>query len=661
MKKIKYLLWFFVVWVWLFINQSFWQLAVVDYVSTWNKNLTFYLWADFNYVSSSALQTLPYSYAWNWLFSSFDYLNFWNYSYYTWGIFSSLGSYGFFNLYWANKNLALVFANRNSSTSSSVGDFRYYRLWWQSSFTSSDLISWSSNFYLSILWNNSYDNCFSVNTPLEWFCNPIWYNIHYFPDKSYTLTDVWLLEDWIFPYSWQLLSGDKSAVVYSLYNTYSFFSHFSVRDRGVYRDLWYFRTVYRKSDWTFDYINGAMFMRLNNNDPVLTWQNFQIIGITSASWTLNTWWLFFDYYFNSDSEFKSFLNSHILKYSLYTCPYNSRSVFDCTFNKWGVLTTWSLTNSVYSGFLKAIYYLYDTRNYIPKIIVWYNSELNYISLDWIFYDDLSDESSSVVTTYFYLWSNDWYNMLDWITPPEDPLPPIPDDPPTPPIPDDPVYTWQNIISFSSLYYQCLWPSYNTPDWLPPAFCLNPDWSLININDYKDCYFILSASWDIMENMYCDNWGYVQEMAWVWDWSWGYYSACYWDDCWVMFSFWPSYLNSTSTFYLSTWLIDSMLTNVTGWIARCPWPYTDFQLWKNWGFLNYLKSLGFSYDPFIFINCVVAWFHEWRHTIDFRMFDDTFQHPLMYWDSDKHKTLFSFLDFVVILWLFGLVSFFKKIF
>ena len=102
-------------------------------------------------------------------------------------------------------------------------------------------------------------------------------------------------------------------------------------------------------------------------------------------------------------------------------------------------------------------------------------------------------------------------------------------------------------------------------------------------------------------------------------------------------------------------------NPADWVARCPVSYTDFQLWKNNQFLKYLKTLGFKYDPFIFINCVVAWFNYWRHIVDDVAFTDTFEHPLIYWDTSQHRLLFVFLDFIVILWLFSLLSFIKKIF
>lgn len=217
-------------------------------------------------------------------------------------------------------------------------------------------------------------------------------------------------------------------------------------------------------------------------------------------------------------------------------------------------------------------------------------------------------------------------------------------------------------AFFSLYYQCMGPFYNTPDWLPPEFCLDTSWNLIDIENYRNCFLQPSIySWEKYNHIFCDIWGYQQEMVRTSSWAWGYFSACYWEHCWTSFYVWPDSLSYNSWFSLSTWLIEDMFTNLTGWVWKCPFSYTDFQLWKNNWITRYLKTLGFEYDPFVFINCVVAGFHHWRHTIDNTLFGDTFEHPLLYGDTPKHRTLFVFLDFIVILWLFGLLAFIKKIF
>jgi len=683
MKKIKYLIGAFIFWFWLLINHTFsysYQKAYVEAVtlplldssfssssnylytfvneSSWvsyESNVynyfvysLFYDWlTKFNYqieFNNSSSVTMPYSFndsAFNtWLYYS--------------GRFINATKKYLSNQNWAYTPIKLAFWNWVNQWKS----FIYTNILepWQ---TSPKYAFWNWFFYNNLdysivsFWGYSnqnflrlfYNQNINLSIPLDWY------------DHIYATWSNMLYNSWTIAFMEMTQSSNSYQTNYNSDKKY-------IVDYGSQGVKWlsfggywvwytspvYFSNVWGSFSWS-DFSFSSLWSRCLYSAMQLWVTDFN--SLTSNN-CLNLWLLVLKW----DTYVSRQNNSSVI--ILWKNPNNYSQIlyeqFDCAEDDLSRIFNTSYCNSIWHWYITVnwssnilpflnssdLYYLWSWNSFLDFMfnqgVYWY------VSIDTNNNQYCLNSSSSQ----FCFWLHNTPNLtslkelyLDWI------------------IWD--ISTWSSIIPFSSLYYQCLGPSYNTPDWLPPAFCLNPDWTLINLEDYQDCYFTLSSSWDLMENLFCNNNWYVQEMAWIWEGSWGSYVACYWEDCGVMFSFGPNYLIPWTSFELSTWLIEDMFTNITGWVGRCPFPYTDFQLWKDSEFLKYLKSFGFKYDPFIIVNCTVAWFHHWRHIIDNTLFWDTFNSPLLNWDTPKHRALFGFLDFIVILWLFGLFSFIKRIF
>ena len=662
MKKIKYLLWLSIVWVWLLINQSFWcDDVMIEYADSNNNIITFsvwdmswtWAWSYFSWFVYSLPQYLLQYDPSLWYLPDFSFsstpelLNFdtyslenyptSDYSKFTQQIVLSKKS---ITILW-NWNNHFYYMFKPTSRFNESWDSIFDLHWLTSVGCANHNATNKWSYFLHINWDST---CINKNVLSNWNCDFSSYSFHH-TSIPYSIINWYEVHDSIFEW----VEYYKWSITYSTKNSYSFWisNCFSWQDcsNSLGSDVFFLpRTVIYGSDSSVSYLDWVFFARLYENLYDNDSSDFKII------------WIFWTWTNDSDYQFL---------YNIYNCPSTALSPYDCSF-----LTWWYLLESDYSSsdfYVGRKYYdcnswsLFCPWDYLDSFPIGMSNPprpyhtnfiLTYNSNSWLllihFPSGFTPYINSSYNTYNVMLSNSpsVSDILTWITPP------------TPPV--DEIQTFNN-FPFSSYYYRCLWPVYNTSNWLPPADCLNPDWTLIDVNDYKDCFYTFTW-WDgITQNLYCDNDWYIQEMTWVADWSWGYYTPCTWDNCWQMFVIWPDSLNFYPFFELSTWLIEDMFTNITGWIGRCPFPYTDFQLWQNNQLLKYLKSLGFEYDPFIFVNCVVAWFNHWRHIIDDIAFDDIFEHPLIYWDTSQHRLLFVFLDFIVILWLFSLISFIKKIF
>lgn len=233
----------------------------------------------------------------------------------------------------------------------------------------------------------------------------------------------------------------------------------------------------------------------------------------------------------------------------------------------------------------------------------------------------------------------------------------------PPLPSDSGSSWSVAIN----------------SWLLNS-CLN-DLTFWELNSYL-CSQLLSNLWNPVQIPWT-SWQYIsvfvdedwnltyrittqedlaEQMSWfIWveneDWTWS--TVCLSGDClWTVLT---QPIIHTWSFVLTTWDVLDMMTNLTGWVGRCPFPYTDFHLWNNLKILQYLRDFWINFDPFVLINCVVAWFSDGRHTITNKAWLSFLTSPLISWDTDQHRALYNFLDFILILWILWIVAFLKKIF
>lgn len=203
--------------------------------------------------------------------------------------------------------------------------------------------------------------------------------------------------------------------------------------------------------------------------------------------------------------------------------------------------------------------------------------------------------------------------------------------------NQPVQTNSWVVSSSSLYYACLWPVYNTPDWLPPEFCYNSSWEL-DSDRFRNCYDSINSNSDYYS--YCVIDWYVQTVDLVPDWSW--YAIVSHD--------WPitnilEVLQNYSTWWYTTWYFENYL-NSTWLFFKCPWPYdNNLTIWpKLITFLNW-------YDLLLPINCWIAWFSYWRNIINFEnSWHFVPDWPLLNFDGDNRKMLYLFFDIVMSLWI-----------
>lgn len=649
MKKIKWILLFWILTL-LWIGSSFWWYiwSVIYELAWYNRNYQFYVWNSSSqywvyYISwlnnnipvFSTLNSFYYSlYSWNLLFNEL-WIWTWRWSSITYSPASNLYYWiDFVSLFWKyNSNSGSIWNFNNSSNRSIwnyINTFNSLRLF----------LSTESNSMLCLFPETS-------NSELTWFywwCNidnyqifpyNLWYSINSKSNSVYDST----YNSWT-----SILNSRKTAVFPWLWQWYSFI--FEGINIG-----WWFRSIF---SWTLvsedfstfnnrwyvqnKYIDWQLIFNVNNTSN--WWNNWETIIIAIDA--LRTWYYMYSLYSCSDTIISNC--SFIEGWKLYSgsdliVPSFDWNV-DSFYNWFNYISSWQYyyLPIVYTSFDDSLNLLTFTRYWIrtqsstnaPRIN--FSKSINLVPWEW--WDNFN--------LLKYLGIQWWDVSWDWSQ-----------------------STWSIAINTWFLDL-CL---NNLEFWELNSYLCN---SLLN---WSDLVMIPNHTWYYLSYWYDENWNLrfwltyqedlEQQMSWfVWvqDEAWNRYTTCPSWTCWWNLLAKPIiHVDSWEVFELTTWDVLDMMSNLTGWVGRCPFPYSDFRLWNNLKLLQLLQDYWFNYDPFIIINCSVAWFQYWRHTIDTILFWDTFEHPLLYWDTSKHRTLFTFLDFVVILWLFWLFTFFKKIF
>ena len=144
-------------------------------------------------------------------------------------------------------------------------------------------------------------------------------------------------------------------------------------------------------------------------------------------------------------------------------------------------------------------------------------------------------------------------------------------------------------------------------------------------------------------------------------DWEIWIECVWDWCPIYNNTWSSDIWSVwgSGFILDTWYYEKFF-NKTWYFAKCPYPYTDLQIWEKLKIVQKIKNSIGDFDIFLPINCSIAAFTAWK-TYKFLSDVNLWLNPLMWniQDSDDPRVyLYRFFDFLM---SFALIVFLLKIY
>lgn len=600
MKKIKYLL-FWIVWL-LWIGFSFSDSNIDFYIDYFTNNwwLTSYNLSTRSSYSFCSLWINSYSYSTN-----ID-------DYFSWCPSS------FFNNWFG------VYFNDNWNKLTYYLPWKTLS-WWQygsvlvisNNLADSSVWDISNGAYSRVLWN---ENCLWTGVFQTWnFCDS--YFIELFTNKYYTISSLWNIYDsdydWVHYYKWP--------VAPSVWLWYSFWfvtwSWWQKSWDDYYLDVnnwdfFNFRTITFSGSTIFP-IDWPLIFRLNNTTNLSVWDSYKIIALGP------TW----------DYQDFSFI------YSIYNCSSSATTIFDCLFLEgWDISENFSYSFNSYNRNPSNINLIYFLTSFWPvKFNNSYSSTNNTLSLSSL--NGWSLNSNSI--TLNLVPSATWIDIIDNIE-------------------DNSWWGWnQTTNPVSSLYYSCLGPTYNTPDWRPPVYCFDSSWNF-NADRLRNCFTDYIATWwELQWGLFCNIDWFIQSVVFTWDWSWVSIVPCTSDSCYSPLIIWQSYINLDSVNNVTTWLVLDMITNLTWRVGRCPFPYVDFWFWSTFKVFSYLKSLWYSIDPFFPINCAVAWFHAGRYTIFEDLNLTIFNTPILNWDTKNYKILFRFFDVLIIFAIFWIFRFFRK--
>lgn len=658
MKKVKYLLWLSIIWLWLLINQSFWDdLLFVDWNFITPVNSTTNQYSSYLYEFKSIdVGSRDWNFWWLWYNLIYDNIN-----HFSW----------IPNCVWWQYNESLNFWSLNSvDFNNSILSFSPFN-WWAVR-TSND------NYKCTV--NSIYPGPIKY---LLWYSDTsIWKNFIYL----WTYTTTGSVKYWI----WDWFAWSEAW----------FYDEFSTSDSN------YLRILYRSSVST----NNNPFNDLNpvNLSGSENFNNWDFLWeIYYPRWTRNNYWYVIDdwYYYTKYKHFGGFQ----LWYS-YTF---NRFEFTTWINwDWLWFRTVSDSIEVYQSINGSLPYSEFSSYNNPTISNNYNYSRNWVlalksnsyyslwNLNWVYL--LSKNPNNTKQILYEHWSCELFNIdsmikwtnncvkLDWwyLT-----------------------YNWNtdvlpfqtklltyDITSLNSDYpllYDLLWDSSNS-HWYTKLWN-----NCIYINQDERCYWFSSdSSVNILEiylNQSVPGWDYSGNYSWTWSFwydcvdtqvcrdytwdNWDVYSICTTkcvsqgsiDSSWNYISQdWTIYyidssldidnlFNWTDNSYISWFIDDDWMLSLSYYtwlfnslsdfsIGRCPYPPSDFL-----GFATKVRIWKFY--PFMFLNC---WASAFNQGMKVHYFDDFWLFPdlssqLIQWDTHFHKTLFRFFDILLSLWVILLLS------
>lgn len=657
MKKVKYLIWCLILWLWLLVNQSFWNDVSVDLVSSWSQYLLTFpevWWCTNSYWCSSAHSYMYYNIDYKYWYSPII-LSYWSQNY-CWS--SNCPVYQF-------NNSIFTFSWYSSSTYWYTSNERYpinFNIY----NTSLDF-SWLPQF---VIWNwDQLGNVFfcydCFNVLLEQ--NPkfkIW--LSYITSDSYTV--IWSDISSYFRFFNTTSNFDVSSVNFiswswfpldhwQYFNPYRVFTdYWQISNRGlgfsyisspsyfwystVYsldqQDTWSvsfkefkFRTIYDLVSIPLQLLSANNKYLLNADD--LSWFSFDWVLVLPANSYLS-WKNTTEYLISLDK-----LDFHRVLYEKYTCNTFLNSV--------EYILSWSSTCSKVDAW-------YLTYNWSTDVLPfnYYDSKLslNTVSDSWSpLLSDLTENfrlSTSTTSQWFQIWNHIYWFQSDesvsilaqWFL----------------------SYNNSSLWDFNSIEYNCLnnyqFYSYNMDlcnsftDWNNPWTIINVSWSNYTVETVCtwDSYF---SSWTICIQRLVPvdfSWSvYVDPLNWQ-----TYYIAQNTDETLMTTENWVYYISwFLDEDWLLTWSYFSDYFNSDRVLFSCPFPEVSV-------LPAITKKKIWNFYPFMPLNCFISAYKAWSAVHYFDEFGLDYENfHILYWDSKYHKILYRFFDLLLSLWLFLLLS------
>lgn len=550
----------------------------------------------------------------------------------------------------------------------------------------------SFSFY-DINWNSvsSVDPCSITDNPWIYV---YWLNNWYFTDSSWNSVFLWSLVTtglsyypFTFAFNFSYWLNSDSVFNWNLYLKLPVWNNYNFRNSYYITINWDNNnsSVVDLSNWWY---STYRFVRLYIEYNILNfWNSSSFITnfgsvVDVPGWcsrilytTLSDWWYSSILNCSWDLQFKTIAWSDI-NYTIYD-EFSSVDVLDNNrdylflhFNNYSSdYLSWKLSIIVKNTSSWLIYNIYPFVNsvnqlsWVDPLRKWY--------LIWSFYSYSLSNSTELPYFFDSYWSyNNWLNIRSY-------------------------NRWKYYFS-SSLW--TIYPYISSTSTLT----FNEDNSVPKINLIWDNWSNSLTTWKVEEliDIYCNqlhlinpalcnnNWGpsiwswaYTYEPVLSWDqvvlvitdysdtnnyiihtWEdWEIWIECVWDWCPIYNNTWSSDIWSVwgSGFILDTWYYENFF-NKTWYFAKCPYPYTDLQIWEKLKIVQKIKNSIGDFDIFLPINCSIAAFTAWK-TYKFLSDIDMWLNPLM-WNiqnsEDLRVYLYRFFDFLM---SFALIVFLLKIY
>lgn len=555
--------------------------------------------------------------------------------------------------------------------------------WWQygsvlvisNNLADSSIWDISNGAYSRILWNV---NCLWTGIFQTWnFCDSSF--VELFTNKYYTISSLWNIYD--SDYNW--VHYNKWPVAPSVWLWYSFWfvdwSGWQYEQVGWHRyylntwDIFHFRTI-TFSGSTIYPIDWPLIFRLNNTTNLSVWDSYKIIALGP------TW----------DYQDFSFI------YSIYNCSSSATRIFDCSFLEgWDIAENFDLDftmpSNINKPYTNLIYFL--TSFWPVKFNNSYSLSDNTLSLSS--HNGWSLNSNSITlnlipsATWFdiidNIEDNSWWGWNDWND--------------VEPIFDYNSYVINDlIICYITSWEICPYSSFNRSafessfdvsesvwNWTSwfliwnnaylflKEFCLNSSFI-----DYAYCSQLDLYSWSFITIDYV-NWLLSYDIYWdwivvsiAWLWSWQLWNVSCWGwNCSSVNTWLPNFVRpSDSDYYawnfIDTWYFENFFNlQLTWYFMKCPRSYESNRvvIWQS--VMNYL----WGRDPFVFINCSIAAFNNWKSfnfldRIDFPgpLMDLSWNNNILWFSTDSNKRLlFWFFDCLLAFGMLLIIRFFYHLF
>lgn len=672
MKKIKWLLLFWILTL-LWIGSSFWYIYtnyqfefksnnnnnILFNINPWNSNISSYLmtYQDINWDRNSS-QILYRSSS-----STSNLFNIW---YYSLSSYSPSYSYNTAKIYSSSSCLDLI-------VTWSSKQLLFHLFWNNNCNSTSNWTIWNREVYINV-WDSCI-NSWVINTSScdYWFYKYFGFNWTF--DSRFNS----LIQD--NQYSWS--NAWKTSISFPFPDSYSFFNSIAWSWTWPYElpSVYIINQKYIYHTWdSFSALIWLYISRINDLNSIFENSNFQVI-VLDLHWS----WSLSDLYFT---------------YWIFDCPYSAQDILDCSFNDWWTISNLYTSNSITWNVLQFLttrdwFSAGSTYNYFSNFL------RNKLSTDWTltFYRFLSPNNANTSSTAPNRISISVQLVSDWNNYFQDLFPWWNWNQSVEPIFDYNTYVINDlIVCYITSWEICSYNTFNRSsfestfdvsdsvwNWTTwfllwwnaylflKEFCLNSSFIDYAFCSQLDIYsgsaiFIDYSDWLLSYEILWDS--VIVSIWWLGSWQlWDV--SCWWWWCSNINTWLPNFIHSSDVDYytwdfIDTWYFEDFYNlNITWYFMRCPFSYNSNRIviWKK--IMDYL----WDRDPFVFVNCMIAWFNKWK---SFNFLDRLdFPWPLMslgsdynvlWFDTDKNKRLlFWFFDLLLSLWLLLLIRVFYRLF